>query len=77
MLFDCLNVYKCHDVEIPPGITDDLYNRVVEETTYVFYNMYSYPSTGDAAKVGIGFFIKEVQNVSILGYVKPSYLHYF
>ena len=73
-LFDCLNVYKCHGVAIPPGITDDLYDRIVNEATYVLYNMYAYPTTPEAAKVGIGFFVKEVENVSevvYLGYVVP------
>ncbi|XP_028391161.1 counting factor 60-like [Dendronephthya gigantea] len=61
MLFDCLNVFKCHEVDTPAGITQDLYQRVSEEVTYVFYQMYAYPSPAEAAKVGIGFFIKEVQ----------------
>ena len=63
MLFDCLNVYKCHEVDTPSGITQELYQRVVDEVTYVFYQMYAYPTPSEAAKVGIGFFIKEVQKV--------------
>lgn len=59
-LFDCLNVFKCHEVAIPPGITQELYQRVTEEVTYVFNHMYAYPSMQEAAKVGIGFFVKEM-----------------
>ena len=59
-LFDCLNVFLCHEVPIPSGITEDLYKRVVDEVTYIFYQMYSYPSVEEAAKVGIGFFVKEI-----------------
>ncbi len=66
MLFDCLNVFQCHEVDIPPGITPQLYQRVVDEVTFVFNNMYAYPSMKDAAKVGIGFFVKEIGLVSII-----------
>lgn len=63
-LFDCLNVFLCHEVPIPDAITDELYQRVVKEVTYVFYQMYSYPSMPEATKVGIGFFLKELDHVS-------------
>jgi hypothetical protein len=54
----------CHEVETPSGITEDLYQRVMDEVTYVFYNMYSYPSVKEAAKAGIGYFIAEMDSVS-------------
>ena len=77
MLFDCLNVFQCHEVDIPPGITLELYQRVVDEVTFVFNQMYAYPSMKEAAKVGIGFFVNDVGVVSIVIITQLHIIHVF
>ncbi|XP_032220506.2 counting factor 60 [Nematostella vectensis] len=59
-LVDCIHTHQCHGFAIPPGITDDLFKRMVDELLYRWNSMYLYPSREKYATVGIGFLIKDI-----------------
>ena len=61
---DCLRTHKCHNLDLPKGMTAELYDRVWTEVSWQFYNLYRFPSVEDNARVGIGFLLKEIWKVS-------------
>ncbi len=79
---DCLRTHYCHKLELPHGMTMELYQRAWAEVSWQFYNLYQYPSVGENSRTGIGFLLKELGEVS-LGettcnghWLSPSYTEY-
>ncbi|XP_031564393.1 counting factor 60-like [Actinia tenebrosa] len=59
-LVDCVHTHQCHGYEIPPGITDSLFQRMVNEVLYFWNSQYRYPSIQQFAKAGIGFLVNDM-----------------
>ena len=60
---DCLFTHICHSFPIPPTISEDLLERIVQEVLVRWYGTFSYPTIQESAKVGIGFLIDEIWKV--------------
>jgi acid phosphatase len=58
-MFDCMTTHVCHDVALPSGIDNLLYQRVVAEVNYEYNNSVSYPNASYNSQLGIGFLIRD------------------
>jgi len=56
---DCLNTHICHNFPVPSGVTDDLYNAMMNEEVWIFQYLFTYPNTTYASQIGIGFYLQE------------------
>jgi hypothetical protein len=62
---DCLNTHFCHGFDIP--ISTEQYFKVREETAYMEYTEYTYPSRQAFSQAGLGHLLSE-----IMGYMQDS-----
>ena len=75
---DCLRTHYCHKLDLPQGMTMDLYQRAWAEVSWQLYNLYQYPSVRENSRTGIGFLLKELGQVSVwvhalVTLLSPSY----
>jgi len=63
---DCLRTHKCHGLQWPKGMTEDLYEQSWMELAWQFYNSFKYPSIQENAQVGIGFLLNDIWKVILV-----------
>lgn len=61
---DCLNTHYCHGLQWPTGMTSDLFHKLWAELAWQRYSMLKFPSVEENAKVGIGYLLRELWQVS-------------
>lgn len=57
---DCMIVHACHQQALPAGVTEELFDAVMAEYSYVAWSMYNYPSVTANTQAGIGFLLEEL-----------------
>lgn len=71
-VFDCLNSHICHNMPIPSGVDQQLYEEIVAEATWNWRAQFSYPDIVSNARAGIGHLISQIAGrLTSQGNVEP------
>jgi hypothetical protein len=71
-VFDCLNSHICHNMPIPAGVDQQLYEEIVAEATWNWRSQFSYPDIVSNSQAGIGHLIAQIAGrLTSQGSVEP------
>jgi hypothetical protein len=61
-VFDCLAAHKCHNMAIPTGLPDALYDKLVQAMEWEYRFIYNFPSRIEYGQLAMGQLYTEIYN---------------
>ena len=76
-MYDCLTAYQCHNMDIPDGITQELYDKILMDVAWYEYYSYTYPTRMLTSKYTVGPLLYLVnQNIQKFYHFKQNSQYY-